>query len=118
MTSVSEQGREVQMQPHDALSGDCPSWCVDTGSCRGDHIGKAFGTTATGGLPPYVDGPEAPRHNIVIVRAQYAASDDLPPGVALFGVNRDQDFQVDLTLREAGILLAGLQDAIDAAKSD
>lgn len=100
------------------IAARCPSWCVDTGVCRGDHVGKAYGTTATGGLPPYVDGPEAPQHNTAVVRAQYAESDDLPPGVALFGNYRDRDFQVDLTLKEAGILLAGLTAAIDTAKSD
>lgn len=95
----------------------CPSWCRYPGACGGEHVGKAWGTTATGGMPPPVDGPEAPRHDTVVVSAQWPEIEDLPPGVAVFGVHSDRDFQVDLTLREAGILLAGLTAALATAKA-
>lgn len=95
----------------------CPTWCRYPGACSGEHVGKAWGTTATGGLPPDVDGPEAPRHDTVVVCAQWPEIEDLPPGVAVFGVHADRDFQVDLTLREAGVLLAGLTAALATAKA-
>lgn len=108
----------IDNRNNESRSFHCPSWCIDQGTCRGDHSAEAFGTTATGGLPPHVDSPEAPRHNIVVVRAQWPEVEGLPPGVALFGVHHDRDFQVDLTVREAGVLLAGLTAAIATADAD
>ena len=98
-----------------------PSWCDYPGKCRGEHGGTAHGTVATGGLPPKVDGPEAPSHNTAVVRAQYPEAVDLPPGVALFGSwagGTDADWQVELTVKEARVLLEGLTAAIAEAESD
>ena len=83
---------------------------------QGEHGGKAWGTVATGGLPPLVDTPEAPPYKTAVVRAQHDEAHGLAPGVALFGCDGgvDADYQVDLTLKEARVLLEGLTAVAEA----
>jgi hypothetical protein len=88
MSNGTEENRQVQTDTRDVRPNgldtiECPSWCIYPGECRGDHVGKEWGTVATGELPPYVGGPEAPTYNTAVVRAQHPESDDLAPGVAL-----------------------------------
>lgn len=109
------------VQPNEGNSGrrtySCPSWCIDRGECRGEHVGWEWGTVATGGLPPSVGGVEPPTYSTAVVRAQHAESDGLAAGVALYGSGQHHDWQVDLTLREAYALLGGLKAAIAEAES-
>ncbi len=92
---------------------DEPSWCIDSPTCRGDHRGKTWGTVATGGLPPVVDSIEPPPYNTVCVAARFPESDGLPRGVALFGAQHGEDWEVELTPDEAVAVAKALEAAVD-----
>ncbi len=48
-----------------------------------------------------VDSIEPPPYDTVCVVAQFPESDGLPRGVALFGANRGEDWEVALTTDQA-----------------
>ncbi len=93
----------------------CPSWCLNSPNCDGDHLGQLWGTVATGGLPPVVDSIDPPEYDTVCVRAQFPESSKLQRGVALFGAWGGEDWEVALTPDEAVALARALEAAIDKA---
>ena len=95
----------------------CPTWCIYPGKCGREHMGKEWGTVDNRRTSPCCRRPEGsqPRHS----GRQGSVRRGGRPAARRRAVRpwHDRDWQVDLTLKEARLLLDGLRAAIAEAES-